>query len=170
MGITASLFRTFVYFAISISVISSCGNNHESSTLNKSEEQQNDVMSQSSLFEKGSHTEIQPISSQDSLDLIEIYGDKFCYAIREGLQVRSGLWKEVKNDVVVSQGYYFPFVMCTEVVDTVLFDEPGDTSHFVIDYELVYIKDSLWNYYNNSGKLMRMETYHRGRLVEVENF
>lgn len=76
----------------------------------------------------------------------------------------------MKNNVVVSQGYYFPFAMCNEIIDTVLIDDAGDTTHVVIDYELVFIKDSVWNYYDENGQLIKMERYDLGKLIEEEKF
>lgn len=119
--------------------------------------------------ETGKYSLVKPISSDDSIVLREIYGNNFCPQEQKPVYVKSGFWIQKKEGRLIKEGYYMPFVMCKEVIDTVILNEIGDSTHVVVDYEIINIKDGLWNYYNVNGGLIKSEVYINGRRSTAKN-
>jgi antitoxin component YwqK of YwqJK toxin-antitoxin module len=96
--------------------------------------------------------------------------DKPCYA-------RTGVWKEYhKNGVLASEGKYLPwsFRSLTPTKDSSGVAVPVENTSFDILADVSYIvgegylKDGIWNYYDDKGKLIKKELYKNGTLKKIE--
>ncbi|MEX0812739.1 MAG: hypothetical protein WD048_11035 [Chitinophagales bacterium] len=81
---------------------------------------------------------------------------------KEGEAPRVGIWSEYfKNGAIKAKGKYLPITFCEFEIDPDTFRE--------IEW-VHYPKDSIWNYWDSTGKLIRQEFYKNGMMVDSTIF
>lgn len=83
------------------------------------------------------------------------------YSFEEIYYVRSGVWKHYhKNGTLASEGNYLPWPF---IIITPRTKEDEDNPGIMYNGE-DFLKDGIWNYYDEKGNLIKTETYKNGLL------
>lgn len=94
-----------------------------------------------------------------------------------------GEWLYYKNGRLESKGTYYPDYLQLKSFDSdtlylvnkdkILAEKlypPEVTKTFVINDQVLYLKDGKWEYYNTEGKLIRVEFYEKGKLIKTQDY
>jgi antitoxin component YwqK of YwqJK toxin-antitoxin module len=131
------------------------------------------------IFETGQYLEVEypgPDTIIYDSVLFNIYETKICGS--KYCDIRTGIWcTYYENGVLESKGSYLPREFTTlmpmvkdssntwEVIDNTSFDRMG-----MFAVLSTYLKDGIWECYNENGELIRKEYYSGGLLREIYNY
>jgi antitoxin component YwqK of YwqJK toxin-antitoxin module len=106
-----------------------------------------------------------------SIHFNRTYSSSIDTVLRYGFvwSIKTGNWVEYyENGKTKSIGKYYPASISGEVTDT-LQDENGNLKVVRCDNP-IYLKDSTWKYYSESGELIREEFYDKAKLMKVKEY